>query len=69
MKGASAKKGKERSYWLGFNVFIGIGPKRFAVLKNYFGSAQKAWKASKAELLKVGLPKNLVASFLKFRKS
>ncbi len=54
---------------MGFNVFQGIGPKRFALLRNYFGSAKKAWGANKKQLLKAGLSPNLVESFLKFRKS
>lgn len=56
-------------YWLGFSVFEGIGPKRFALLKNFFGSAKKAWVASSRELLDLGLNQKLVADFEKFRQN
>ncbi|MCX6725773.1 MAG: DNA-processing protein DprA [Candidatus Shapirobacteria bacterium] len=58
----------EKLYWFGFSLFNGIGPKRFALLKNYFGSAQKAWQASLPELLKVGLNPQLAQSFVEFRQ-
>lgn len=47
------KNNDERYYWLGFSVFPGIGPKRFQLLLNHFGSAKTAWEASKEELIKV----------------
>ena len=40
----------EKPYWVGFNVFQGIGPKTFKRLLKYFGSAQAAWEASEDEL-------------------
>jgi DNA processing protein len=58
----------ERLYWLAFSAFNGIGPKRFALLKNYYGCAKKAWEASQKELQAIGLDPKLVANFLKFRK-
>jgi predicted Rossmann fold nucleotide-binding protein DprA/Smf involved in DNA uptake len=60
---------EERIYWLGFNAFTGIGPKRFALIKNYLGSAKKAWEASEREWLAIGLSRKLVDDFLKFRKT
>ncbi|PJC27943.1 DNA-protecting protein DprA [Candidatus Shapirobacteria bacterium CG_4_9_14_0_2_um_filter_39_11] len=59
----------ERLYWLGFSAFNGIGPKRFALLKNYFGSAKKAWEAKEKELVGIGLDLKIVTNFLKFRSS
>ena len=57
----------EKLYWLAFSAFKGIGPKRFALLKNYFGSAKKAWEAKKKELLEIGLGPKLTSRLLDFR--
>src|SRR3989338_9193859 len=59
---------EEKLYWLGFSAFPGIGPVRFKLLINYFGSAQKTWRAAKEELLRVGLGEKLVEAFVYFRK-
>lgn len=59
----------EKLHWLAFSAFEGIGPKRFALLKNYFGSAQKAWQASRKELLEIGLGPKLTDGLLKFRQN
>ena len=55
-------------YWIAFNVFEGVGPARFKVLLEFFGSAKKAYEASEKTLIKIGLPQNLVAKFLLFRQ-
>jgi len=60
---------EERKYWVGFNVSQGIGPARFKLLLEYFGSAKKAFEAPVEELIKIGLPKNLVSKLEKFRKN
>ena len=60
---------KDKPYWIAFNVFEGIGPLRFGLLLKYFGSAEKAWKASRKELLEIGLGQKLTEKFLLFRKS
>jgi len=57
----------EKLYWLAFSAFNGIGPKRFALLKNYFGSAKKAWEAKKRELLEIGLGPKLTSRLVEFR--
>lgn len=54
---------------MAFSAFEGIGPKRFALLKNYFGTARKAWQAGERELLAVGLSSRLVSKLMRFRKS
>ncbi|HNP89266.1 MAG: hypothetical protein BWY24_00826 [Microgenomates group bacterium ADurb.Bin219] len=54
---------KEKKYWLAFNVCQGIGPLRFKLLLDYFGSAEKAYRAKESELLKIGLGEKLVAKF------
>lgn len=35
----------EKRYWVAFSVFPGIGPVRFRLLLEHFGSAKKAWEA------------------------
>lgn len=60
---------EERGYYIGFSVFPGIGPVRFKLLTDYFGSAQKAWNAPEKELEAVNLPQNLRIEFLKFRNT
>jgi len=57
----------EKLYWLGFSAFNGIGPKRFALLKNYFGTAKKAWEAREKELLEIGLGPKLTSRLIRFR--
>lgn len=59
---------EEKIYWLGFSNFEGIGPQRFKLLLNYFGSAKKAWQASHYDLEKIGLGQKLVADFCAFRE-
>lgn len=54
---------------MGFNVFEGIGPLRFKLLYDFFGSAEKAFRASGGELREVGLGEGLVQRFLEFRKT
>jgi DNA processing protein len=42
-------------YWVGFNSIPGIGRVRLGQLQSHFGSLEKAWKASPAELKQAGL--------------
>ena len=60
---------EEKKYWVGFNVFEGIGPVRFKLLLDYFGSAKKAFNAPEKDWREIGLGKKLVENFLSFRKS
>lgn len=60
---------EEKKYWVGFNVFEGIGPLRFKLLYDFFGSAIDAFQATGEKLREVGLSENLVNRFLEFRKS
>ncbi len=57
---------QEKSYWLGFSSFSGIGPGKFVKLLNEFGTAEKAWKADLSSLEKV-LGKALTPQFIDFR--
>ena len=59
---------QEKLYYLAFSAFEGVGPKRFALLKNYFGTAKRAWLAPKRELLEVGLGPKLTESLVDFRQ-
>lgn len=59
----------EQAYWLGFSAFPGIGPLRFKLLLGYFGSGEKAWKASERELVKIGLGEKLTQKFSDFRNT
>lgn len=60
---------EEKFYYLAFNVFnSGIGPARFKLLVDYFGSAEKAYKAPEKELRAISLPEKILLAFLEFRK-
>ena len=60
---------QERDYYLGFSVFSDIGPKRFKLLLEYFGSAQKIWEASEKQFKDINLRPTIAEKFLKFRKN
>ena len=62
-------KMNERDYWIAFSAFPQIGPKRFNLLKDYFGSARKAWEAPAKAFLEIGLKDDLVQKFVDFRKT
>lgn len=57
----------ESSFYIAFSVFPGIGPVRFRLLMEAFGSVINIWEASKSQLLEVGLSSNLVERFVAFR--
>lgn len=56
-------------YWLGLSAFPGIGPVRFALLRNYFGSVKQIWEASVEDFRKTGLGEKLTRSFGHFRNT
>ncbi len=59
---------QELAYWVGLNMAPGIGPKRFARLREHFGTPEAVWGAGRAELLQVeGLSETLVDAFLAYR--
>ncbi len=60
---------EEKKYWVGFSVFPGVGPTRFKLLLNYFGSAQAAWEAPAETLKKIKLGDKLTDQFDHFRKT
>ncbi len=59
---------EETMYWVGFSVFAGIGPMRFRLLLDYFGSAKDAWLASPEILRKIKLGEKLTDQFVHFRQ-
>jgi len=60
---------EEKKYWAAFNVFEGIGPLRFKLLLDYFGTAEKAYNSSESQLREIGLGEKLVDKFINFRKN
>jgi DNA processing protein len=60
---------EEKSYWLGFSMFLGIGPKRFNLLLEYFGSAKDAWHAPLNELKASGIGNKVSEDFVLFNKN
>lgn len=56
-------------YWLAVNSFLGIGPLRFKVLLDYFGTAKAIWEAPEKELLKINLGEKLTKRFLEYRQT
>lgn len=58
----------EKHFWLGFNLFHGIGPVRFYELLKTFGSAKQSWFASKDQLYQTSIPHSVIDHFLIFRE-
>jgi len=54
-------------YWVGLNLVPDIGPRRFALLRQHFGSPKEAWKASAADLKLVGLNSRATETLLTMR--
>ncbi len=60
---------EELSSLIAFSVFPGIGPVRFRLLYEYFGSARAAWEASPNELNRIHLGEKLTDALIRFRSS
>ena len=60
---------EETVCFIGFNVFPGVGPIRFKLLLDYFGTAREAWHAPLATLQKIKLGEKLSQEFDHFRKT
>lgn len=58
----------ERDYYLACSVFPGIGPMRFSLLLQAFGSAEAMWHTNDKELREVGLSESLYKKFVVFRR-
>lgn len=59
----------EREATIGFAAFPGIGPQRFKLLRDYFGSVAKAWEADSTTLKTIGLGGKLTDQLIDFRKN
>ena len=59
----------DRLYYLGFSAFPGIGPYRFKLLLDYFGTAKEAWEAPLQKLINIGLGESLSQKFDTFRRT
>jgi DNA processing protein len=60
---------EETKYWVAFSVFPGVGPVRFKLLLDYFGSAKNAFQASGKTLQSIHFPTNLIGKFSDFRST
>ena len=58
----------ERDYWLAFNVCGGFGPKRFAAVLKYFGTARQAWSVGKDEWKNLRLGLKVIDRLFSFKK-
>lgn len=58
---------EEKNYRLAFSAFERIGPQRFKLLLEYFGSAKAAYQSSSKELAVIGMKPKLVEDFISFR--
>jgi DNA processing protein len=59
----------ERSYWLGFSLFPGIGPAKFGLLLSHFGSAKEAWGAPLGDLRASKVGGKIPEQFVEFRNN
>jgi DNA processing protein len=48
--------------------FIGLGPKRFKLLREYFGSVKDIWEAGESRLRQVGLKKEMIDRWVEWRR-
>lgn len=59
----------DTAYFVAFSLFPGIGPVRFKLLYDYFGSAKAAWEAPLSELKAIKLGDRLSEQLVYFRKT
>lgn len=57
----------EKKYLLALYSFSYFGPARTKLLIDYFGDSEKAWKATKKQLLEIGMKEEAVNRFIKYR--
>ncbi|MBI4033284.1 MAG: DNA-protecting protein DprA [Candidatus Blackburnbacteria bacterium] len=58
----------EKEAWIAFSAFPNIGPARFGLLRKYFGSAKRAFRAPAKKFLEIGFSDRLTQEFENFRK-
>ncbi|HSM57998.1 MAG TPA: DNA-processing protein DprA [Candidatus Sulfomarinibacteraceae bacterium] len=56
-------------YWLGFNLVKGIGPAKLQALLDYYGDIATAWRASKADLARIGIDRRAIKTFVETRST
>ena len=59
----------EKRYWIGFNLAKGVGPARLRKLLAHFGDVERAWLASRDQLLAAGLSESVVQNLLALRQA
>ncbi len=57
----------ELKYWVAFSRIQRVGTVRAALIESYFGSMERAWKASAGELTAAGLDRGTVTSIVETR--
>ena len=57
----------ESKYLVAVYSFLPFGPARTGLLLKYFKSAEKVWRVAEKKLLEVGLNKDTVSKFVKYR--
>lgn len=59
---------EELKYWVGISGFVGMGIKRFKLLREYFGSVKAIWEANESRLRQVGLKKEMIDRWVEWRR-
>jgi DNA processing protein len=59
---------EEKKYWVGVSGFVGLGPKRFRLLRDYFGSARQIWEAGADKWRAVGVKRQMVELWDQWRR-
>jgi DNA processing protein len=59
----------EIKYWLGFNYISGIGPAKIQALLGYYGTLERAWRATESELRDIGFDARAIQSFDEARRT
>lgn len=60
---------EDSCYWIAFSLIDGIGPARFKLLKDYFGTVKAVYFAEKRELINIGLSQNIANRLEIFRNT
>mgnify|MGYP005838078419 CR=1 FL=1 len=58
-----------RKYWIGFNHVAGIGPLRFAAIRQRFASLEEAWHADEQSLRQAGLDQRTLGNLREARRN
>lgn len=62
-------RAQEKKYWVGVSGFVGLGPKRFRLLRDYFGSVRKIWEASPDRWREVGVKRGMIRLWDEWRRN